>query len=139
MPSCRDRACRFLFASTPESTSSVEITVPSLRLSIHLSVRGREYKSRIVTEFSFRYSTENRRDSSFLWAKTIRASHSAVGGSMTLSVIIRPTSAAAKSLAVAPSRYGAVWTGLTSSFRRSARLLAKLLRPSCQGHMLSNC
>lgn len=62
--------------------------------------------------------------------EAVRATHSVVTGSITLSVIISSVSAAADYPAVSLARYGAKRTGLTTSLRMPVWCVSTSVEPS---------
>lgn len=89
-------------------------TVGSLKESIHLSIRGWEYKSLWVKAFSLLYLTMNRNALFVFMANTFGAAHSKVGGLMTSWSRIRSIRTLQKSqVSVLP-----IWCGINRYWSR---------------------
>lgn len=101
-------------------------------------MREKAYKPRMLIAFSFRQSTLNRREPYFLRAKAVRAVNLVGAVSITFSVIIGPTFAAANVRVVGLARYGPEYTGRTSSLGSCIQCFATLVRRGYPSHMHSN-
>jgi len=87
----------------PALQFNVEKTLVSQRLSMHSSMRGNWYESRLDTAFWSRQSTQNRGLPSFLGTNTTGNPHSDDVGSMTSAASWRSISAASASRALGPA------------------------------------